>query len=335
MDNPASCLTSHGIRAIVIRLTGKDHQDIVRAKDEQLDQQRAQQTVEEGEQEPGRGTSIVSFKEKVQKQVDYLVKELTAPDVEKSIRPVAAMMNGRSKHESQAGDLHVLLRHARNFQASDTRDKIYAFVGLARDNYGFKPSYSDENTAVDVHSDVARRIVEIDRDLNYVLEQSFVGRRDLGLFLPSCVPDWNCTEDRDILLELQNLTDEDRESNAPLALLAYWPTESQDPYYEAVKDRGLSLRVTGRHFVTLPRESREISPNLQRFETESGLVIYAPKTARPKDEIWLLSGCEWLVFLRDEGKDKYCFGGFVVVHGLVTSRKGNYAGQQPSCMESD
>ncbi|KAF9773629.1 hypothetical protein IL306_008536 [Fusarium sp. DS 682] len=301
------------------RLTGKDHQDIVRAKDEQFDQQRAQQSAEEGEQEPERGTSIVSFEEKVQRQVDSLIKELTAPDVEKSIRTVAAMMNGRSKHDSQVGDLRVLLRHARNFEASDTRDKIYAFVGLARDDYGFKPSYSDENTAVDVHSDAARRIVELDRDLNYVLEQAFVGRRDLGFFLPSWVPDWNCSEDRDILLELQNHTDEARESTSPRALLADWPIEIQDPYYEAIKDKGLSLRVTGRHVVTLPRGSREISPNLQRFETESGLVIYAPSTARPKDEIWLLSGCEWLVFLRDEGKDKYCFGGFVVVHGLEKS----------------
>ncbi|KAF5657240.1 hypothetical protein FCIRC_13333 [Fusarium circinatum] len=301
------------------RLTGKDQQDIVRAKNEQLTQQRTQQTAEEGEKELGRGMSIASFEKKVQKQVDYLIKELTAPDVEKSIRTVAAMMNGLAKYEGQGGDLRVLLRHARNFQASDTRDKIYAFVGLARDDYGFKPSYSDENTAVDVHSDAARRIVEIDRDLNYVLEQSFVGRRDLGLFLPSWVPDWNCSEDRSILLELQNLTDKHRESNESLAPRAYWPTEIQDPYYEAIKDRGLSLRVTGRHVVTLPRESHEISPSLQRFEAESGLFIYAPSTARPKDEIWLLSGCEWLVFLRDEGRDKYCFGGFVVVYGLEKS----------------
>ncbi|RSL77844.1 hypothetical protein CEP52_017684, partial [Fusarium oligoseptatum] len=154
------------------RVTSKDHQDIVRAKDEQFDQQRVQQSAQEDEEE-------------VEKEVDSLIKKLTAPDVEKSIRTVAAMMNGRSKHDSQVGDLRVLLRHARNFQASDTRDKIYAFVGLARDDYGFKPSYSHENTAVDVHSDAARRIVEIDRDLNYVLEQAFVGRRDLGYFLPS------------------------------------------------------------------------------------------------------------------------------------------------------
>lgn len=194
------------------RLTSKDHQDIVRAKDEQFDQQRTQQSAQEGEEEPGRGTIILSFEEEVEKEVDSLIKKLTAPDVEKSIRTVAAMMNGRSKHDSQVGDLRVLLRHARNFQASDTRDKIYAFVGLARDDYGFKPSYSHENTAVDVHSDAARRIVEIDRDLNYVLEQAFVGRRDLGYFLPSWVPDWNCSEDRDILLELQNHTDGASES---------------------------------------------------------------------------------------------------------------------------
>ncbi|SCV34347.1 uncharacterized protein FFB14_04828 [Fusarium fujikuroi] len=300
------------------RLTGKDHQDIVRAKDEQYDQQRAQQNAEEGEQDPVRGTTIPSFEEKVQKQVDSLIEKLTAPDVEQSIRTVAAMMNGRSKHDSQVGDLRALLHHARNFHASDTRDKIYAFVGLARDDYGFEPSYSHENTAVDVHSDAARRIVEIDKDLNYVLEQAFVGRRDLGFFLPSWVPDWNCSEDRGILLELQSLPNGASESPGPLAHLTDWPVEEPDPYSRGIKikNKGLSLQVTGRYVVTLPRGSHEISPNLQRFETDSGLVIYAPSTARPKDQIWSLSGCQWLVFLRDEGEDKYCFGGFVVVHGL-------------------
>ncbi|KAF5634289.1 hypothetical protein F52700_6013 [Fusarium sp. NRRL 52700] len=214
------------------RLAGKDHQEIVRAKDEQFDQQRAQHSAEEGEQDPRRGTSIVSFEEKVQKQVDSLIKILNAPDVERSIRTVAAMMNGRSKHDSHVGDLRVLLRHARNFEASDTRDKIYAFIGLAQGDYGFKPSYSDDNTAVDVHLDAARRIVEIDGDLNYILEQAFVGRRDLGFFIPSWVPDWNCSEDRDILLELHNLTDGARESTAPLELPAYWPTDIHELYCE-------------------------------------------------------------------------------------------------------
>ncbi|KAG5746426.1 hypothetical protein H9Q70_010895 [Fusarium xylarioides] len=301
------------------RLTSIDHQDTLIEKYKQFERQHAHQSAEEGEQEPGRGTSTFSFEEfeeEVEKQVDSLIKELTAPDMEKSIRTVAAMMNGRSKHDSQVGDLRVLLRHARNFRASDTRDKIYAFVGLARDDYSFKPSYSHENTAVDVHSDTARRIVEIDKDLNYVLEQAFVGRRDLGFFLPSWVPDWNCSEDRDIFLELQNLADGARGSPVPLVLLTDWPTENQNPYYRAIKDKGLGLLVMGRHVVSLPGGSHEISPNLQRFETDSGLVIYAPRTARPKDEIWSLSGCEWLVFLQGEGKDKYCFGGFVVVHGL-------------------
>ncbi|KAF5533467.1 heterokaryon incompatibility 6 OR allele [Fusarium napiforme] len=298
------------------RLTGKNHQDIVRAKDEQFDQQRTQQSAEGGEEEPGRGMSILSFEEQIRKQVDSLIKRLTAPELESSIRTVAAMMNGRSKQYSEVGDLRVLLRNARNFQASDPRDKIYAFIGLARNDYGFNPSYSPENTPVHVHSDAARRIVEIDKDLNYVLEQAFVGRRDLGFFLPSWVPDWNCREDRDILLELQNLTDGARESPRTSSTTSSLAIVKQDTYSQAIEDKGLSLQVTGRHVVTLPQGSREISPNLQRFETDSGLVIYAPSTARPKDEIWSLSGCEWLVFLRDEGMDKYCFGGFVVVHGL-------------------
>ncbi|KAF5695357.1 hypothetical protein FDENT_439 [Fusarium denticulatum] len=163
---------------------------------------------------------------------------------------------------------------------------------------------------------LTRRIVENDRDVNYVLEQAFVGTSDLGPFLPSRVPDWNRSEDKDTLLELQNHADGGRELPRVPNTVSSLVIKEKVPDPQKGKAKGFSLRVTGSCVATLAPGSREISPNLQQFETDSGLVIAAPSTARPKDEIWSLSGCNWPVFLRSEGKDEYCFGGFVVIYGL-------------------
>ncbi|KAH7145496.1 heterokaryon incompatibility protein-domain-containing protein [Dactylonectria estremocensis] len=304
------------------RLASKSHQGFIRAKQQEYNEKRAQELSEARERNettrhrPRMGRQ---FKVEVETRVGDLVKQFTAPDVQKSMSTVAAMMDGRSQCGSQEGDLRVLLRHARNFRASDTRDKVYAFVGLARDDYGFEPSYSHENTAVHVHSDAARRILERDGDLTYVLEQAFVGRRDLGFLLPSWVPDWNCHEDRRVLLELQQHTDKlDNGGNSPQASTTVDSSNDKksDVDFQENDNKRPSLRVKGRRIVTLGRECKKISPNLRRFETDSGVAVYTPVTARPKDEIWSLSGCEWLVFLQHEKEDQYCFGGFVVVRGF-------------------
>ncbi|KAB5511436.1 heterokaryon incompatibility protein-domain-containing protein [Coniochaeta sp. 2T2.1] len=298
------------------RLASKSHVDRVRLKQQEY-KERAQQRMQQHNEARLHLTAHRRFDIEVEEKVGDLVKQLTARDVQQSMRTVAAMMDGRSKPNSRLGDLRVFLRHARNFQASDARDKIYAFVGLAREEYGFEPRYAPENTAVHVHSDAARRILEYDGDLTYLLEQAFVGRQDLGFFLPSWVPDWNCYEDRRVLLELQQHADKlNSGGNSPQAADSADSPSTKKLDIDSQESNGerFSLRVTGRPIATLAQEWKSISPNLRQFETDSGMVVYTPTTARPKNEIWSLSGCEWLVFLRHEEEGKYCFGGLAVIH---------------------
>ncbi len=227
------------------------------------------------------------------------------------MRAVAAMLDGRSVKDSQLGDLRILLNHARNFQASDLRDNIYAFVGLAQEGYGFEPSYLSQNTAVHVFSHAARRLLEHDRDLAYLLEQAFVGRSNLGFFLPSWVPDWNCYEDRSVLLELQKLADDNNggDSLQPPGINNGFSDKKSNFVFEENDNGQISLRVTGRNIAMLPWEWKAISRSVRQFEMDSGVVVYTPTKACPKDEIWFLFGCKWPVLLRREEEDKYCFGG--------------------------
>jgi hypothetical protein len=56
-------------------------------------------------------------------------------------------------------DIKTLLAHARFMDASDTRDKIYAFLGLAEQDYSITPDYSVTNTASDLCLQITTNII--------------------------------------------------------------------------------------------------------------------------------------------------------------------------------
>jgi hypothetical protein len=84
--------------------------------------------------------------------------------------------------------LKELLQHSRECRASDPRDKVYAFLGLADQGYGIIPKYTWENTIVHVLIHIAQRIITFEGNL-HILEHVGEGREKLGTLLPSWVPD--------------------------------------------------------------------------------------------------------------------------------------------------
>ncbi|VBB75514.1 Putative heterokaryon incompatibility protein [Podospora comata] len=86
-------------------------------------------------------------------------------------------------------DLMDLLSQSRHLQSSDSRDGIYAFLGLVRESYGIIPDYSPENTMERLLVDIATRIVLQDKTLDILSDASRV-RGELSPRLPSWVPDW-------------------------------------------------------------------------------------------------------------------------------------------------
>ncbi|KAH8668382.1 hypothetical protein BX600DRAFT_510481 [Xylariales sp. PMI_506] len=90
-------------------------------------------------------------------------------------------------------DLKSLLQHSRNCEASDSRDRVYAFLGLASEGYGIIPDYSDGNTIKDILIETAKGIVRVDKSLD-ILQYVHCNREKLGHSLPSWVPDWTSPE---------------------------------------------------------------------------------------------------------------------------------------------
>ncbi|RSL79765.1 hypothetical protein CEP51_007088 [Fusarium floridanum] len=62
-------------------------------------------------------------------------------------------------------NLTALLIHSKNCQASDDRDSIYAFIGLADPGYGIIPDYSADNTLVDVLTETTKSIILFENSL--------------------------------------------------------------------------------------------------------------------------------------------------------------------------
>jgi hypothetical protein len=90
------------------------------------------------------------------------------------------------EHKEQAAhptELLILLRHARNYQASDQRDLIYAFLDLADPIYAITPNYASTNSIVDVLIDAAKRIVLSPNGIE-ILHDALSARGQVAMRLP-------------------------------------------------------------------------------------------------------------------------------------------------------
>ena len=93
-------------------------------------------------------------------------------------------------------DLKKLLRHSRACDASDPRDKVFAYIGLTDPAYGILPNYSHSINQVLI--DTTERIIKTENSLE-VLEHAIDSAPPLDPSLPSWVVDWrrNCVYARD------------------------------------------------------------------------------------------------------------------------------------------
>ena len=92
----------------------------------------------------------------------------------------------------RTSDLSPLLELSRKLEASDPRDRVYAFLGLAHKEYGtLIPDYSPRKTVVHVLTDAAKSIIECEKSLG-ILEGVYRGRVNLGLYLPTWVTSVKC-----------------------------------------------------------------------------------------------------------------------------------------------
>ena len=90
-------------------------------------------------------------------------------------------------------DLKALLSHSRYCKASDDRDRVFAFSGLADPGYEIVPNYAPENCAAQVFINTTQRIIIFENSLE-ILPYAVASEEHLAGYLPSWVVDWRCKE---------------------------------------------------------------------------------------------------------------------------------------------
>jgi hypothetical protein len=268
-----------------------------------------------------------------QKERDIAALKTRLNELDSSV--VSSMMKGK-RNMRRTLDLKSLLEHSRNCIASDPRDRMYAFLGLAHRGYAIVPDYAMHNTVVHVLINTARRIIEYERNLS-ILEHVCHGREQLGCFLPTWVPDWTSKATDDGFGKLDSLSITGR-VDSPFNASKDLRTEAEFREDEA-NQSNVDLKVKG-ILVDILDELEgppKDYPDLQSFLTPCGLRVYTPKSARLDDEIWILHGASRPMILRPEGDDAYGFLGGALVFDSELS--GNFSsimyGQKVELAEQD
>jgi len=213
---------------------------------------------------------------------------------------VNSLLQAKVKIESQPGyfpDLLYNLRDAHLCKSSDTRDLVYAFIGISAHSYGIYPDYSQGNTIEDVFTKLACNVISYSGNLG-ILEMAYMTRtnptialldslqewgRLLNSPIPSWVPDW-----RTLRNPPQN--QQTGELNSPGGAKIFF---SLLPDEENRKDRILQVRgvfydTLGPRMLTRPRQ----------FFSRKGGGIPTTIFAEKGDEIWMLHGSSKLFILR-------------------------------------
>ena len=211
----------------------------------------------------------------------------------------------------EALDLKILLQHSRNCEASDPRDRVYAFLGLAHRSYGIDPDYSFANTVIHTLIQTAQHIIRYDKSLN-ILQHVGRGRDKLGTFLPTWVPDWTSKE---VASSFDRYTSSLDSKGKHIAFNASNGLCTEPVFrHDKTGEANIDLKVKGVFLDHLdePKGPVSLFPDLSRFVTSHGGNIVAPRSALIDDEVWVLYGATRPVLLRAEGEDSYAFLGEVL-----------------------
>ena len=203
---------------------------------------------------------------------------------------------------SGIGNLKNLLAHARYCCATDPRDKVFAFIGLADPAYRILPDYSHSIARVLTETTVS--IILSDDSLD-ILGQAAASQQQHDRFLPSWVVDWTCKErsgrkdhpGADAFYRFTGLTR--KNANASFYML------------ETMGGCLLALQVRGAFIEQLAFQS---APNFHSpaqhepfycLESPRRYDIFCNSVVQDNDEIWVLDGCGIPLILRAQQNRRY------------------------------
>ncbi|KAI0490516.1 heterokaryon incompatibility protein-domain-containing protein [Xylaria cf. heliscus] len=228
---------------------------------------------------------------------------------------IRSMVKGKQTFK-RSSELKSLLQHSRSCEASDARDRVYAFLGLAHQGYDIIPNYAVENGVRDVLIETAKSIIRFDKSLD-ILRHVHRGRDKLGLNLPSWVPDWTSEETQTGLDECSWEEANPFDASKGLPADVQFSSATGDDDHQDLKVRGI--------FIDKIEDARSESSDpggLCSFLTKKdNLKVIGPRSARIDDEVWVLYGSKKPVVLRPNSNTSSAYGylGDVLVYGKDAS----------------
>jgi hypothetical protein len=189
-------------------------------------------------------------------------------------------------------NLITLLEHSHNCNASDKRDHIYAFLGLTSNIYGLMVDYSTKNSPGVLYTQLARRMVEKNKNLA-IFSHVGTNNRQRLIGLPSWVPGWSCRFE-DWTFHINDIGSDN--NRIPCWGDAFEPWTNDN--FRALQLHGICLDTV------VVGDTKTFAGNRQRvsfstsegrtIEDYSGILIFG-------DEFWALHGADNPVVLRPHG----------------------------------
>lgn len=216
--------------------------------------------------------------------------------------------------------LATLLKHARNCQLSNPKDRIYAFTGLADPSLNIKIDYANSYSTNSVYVDTARAIIQQESRLDILA----IARENINSYdnsrdrLPSWVPDWSTSDNpnsayrrfiRELRLPIMGYSYRGgpvRASAELRAEVSFLPDQFGNPN-RVLQTMGILVDELERLVIDVDSKS------CRTFRARSGREIVTVKQAEVGDEVWILFGADEVYTLRSGGPF-YSILGHTMVH---------------------
>lgn len=200
-------------------------------------------------------------------------------------------------------DLKCLLENSRYCQASDDRDRVFAFLGLGDPGHRINPDYRVENSVVEVLIDTTKSIILFEDSLE-VLCHAVASLRDTSKSLPSWVVDWTCPE-------LGKKRGHHYGKMAVMNGLKKMKTNCsfRDVYDTEGVKTSVILEVWGIYVGTLLLQDPSKLDSLEQyalfpsFTVTGGHLVCTSSLAQCRDQLWILDGASVPLILRPQEKD--------------------------------
>jgi hypothetical protein len=206
----------------------------------------------------------------------------------RTAKPAAVSMLTIKHVSSPFVDLTELLCHSRICKASDLRDHVYAFIGIAIPDYeDIIPDYDAVNTASNVFITTAKSIIAHDANLD-IIAHATERKCHRDTALPSWVPDWT-------LRQLYRSAPE-------------WAAGLNGLFDATFTDGGMTLETSALFVDTLcvytgSEASRMKADTFEKFDLKTVRPVAHTfvLNAMPNDQLWILCGAKVPFTLRCSG----------------------------------